>query len=170
MAKEKKVFQSRDVKLEGMISEPGPITKGPATGSTLTLTPGQWLQKNATAAELASFKASVQARLDRGAAKAWIILPGGMKIKGDSILATCSNCKRWAWTSPGHEADACLSCNSRNLKSGGFMRGATKAEVKSWYAKEEARLARFIADGPKRKKDLSDFNKRHFEDVGKDER
>lgn len=166
----KKVFQSRDIKLEGMVSEPGPVTKGPATGAELTLTAAQWLERNAKPEELAAFKASVQARLERGAATAWRVLPGGRKIKGDSILATCSNCRRWAWTSPGHENDPCLSCNFRALKGGGMMRAASKAEVKSWYAKEEAKLAKFNADAPKRAKDLADFNKRRFEDVGKDER
>ena len=30
------------------------------------------------------------------------------------------------------------------------MRSANKAEIKSWYAKEEARLAKIKADAPKR--------------------
>jgi len=167
----KKVLQSRDVKLKPIGAEPElPPMTGPRTGAELTLTPGQWLERNATAAELASFKGQVQARLERGQATAWRILPGGSKIKGDSILATCSNCRRWAWTSPGHENDPCLSCNFRALKGGGMMRAASKAEVKAWYAKEEARLAKIKADAPKRAKELADFNKRHFEDAGKDER
>ena len=146
----KKVFQSRDIKLEGMVSEPGPVTKGPATGAELTLTAAQWLERNAKPEELAAFKASVQARLERGAATAWRVLPGGRKIKGDSILATCSSCKRWAWTSPGHETGPCAICNWRHLEGGGLMRSANKAEIKSWYAKEEARLAKIKADAPKR--------------------
>jgi hypothetical protein len=177
--KERKVFQSRDIKLEGKIQEPGPVTKGPATGAELTLTAAQWLERNATAGELEAFKASVQARLERGAATAWRVLPGGRKIKGNSILATCSNCRQWAWVDPGNETGHCVACNWVNIgsqeapaynKNGGWMRAASKAEVKAWYAKEEAKLAKFNADAPKRAKDLADFNKRRFEDVGKDER
>jgi len=169
----KRILQSRDVnsKLEPIDAEPElPPMTGPRTGAELTLTPAQWLERNATPKELATFRASVQARLDRVEATGMIELPSGLKIKGDSILATCSNCRRWAWTSPGHENDPCLSCNFRALKGGGMMRAASKAEVKSWYAKEEAKLAKFNADAPKRAKDLADFNKRRFEDVGKDER
>ena len=176
----KKVLQSRDVKLEPIGAEPElPPMTGPRTGAELTLTPGQWLERNATAAELASFKGQVQARLERGQATAWRILPGGSKIKGDSILATCSNCRRWAWTSPGSESGHCVACNWVNIgsqeapaynKNGGWMRAASKAEVKAWYAKEEARLAKIKADAPKRAKDLADFNKRRFQDAGKDER
>ena len=171
--KNKRILQSRDVnsKLEPIDAEPElPPMTGPRTGAELTLTAAQWLERNAKPEELAAFKASVQARLERGAATAWRVLPGGSKIKGDSILATCSNCRRWAWTSPGHENDPCLSCNFRALKGGGMMRAASKAEVKAWYVREEARLAKIKADAPKRAKDLADFNKRRFEDVGKDER
>jgi len=171
--KNKRILQSRDVnsKLEPIDAEPElPPMTGPRTGMELTLTAAQWLERNAKPEELATFKASVQARLERGAATAWRVLPGGSKIKGDSILATCSNCRRWAWTSPGHENDPCLSCNFRALKGGGMMRAASKAEVKAWYVREEARLAKIKADAPKRAKDLADFNKRRFQDVGKDER
>ena len=167
MAKEKAkiekartVLQSRDIKLEGMIQEPRPITKGPATGAELTLTAAQWLERNAKPEELATFKASVLARLEHDdAAAGWRVLPGGRKIKGDSILATCSSCKRWTWTPPGHETGPCVLCNWVNIgsqeapaynKNGGWMRAATKAEVKAWYAKEEARLAKIKADAPKR--------------------
>ena len=165
----KKVLQSRDVKLEPIGAEPElPPMTGPRTGAELTLTPGQWLERNATAAELASFKGQVQARLERGQATAWRILPGGSKIKGDSILATCSNCRRWAWTSPGHENDPCLSCNFRALKGGGIMRAATKAEVQGWHIREEARLAKLKADAPKRKAELDAFNRRVREDAGRE--
>jgi hypothetical protein len=48
------------------------------------------------------------------------------------------------------------------------MRAATPKEVKAWYAKEEAARKKFIADGPKRKKELADFNLRRNQDAGKD--
>ena len=163
----KRILQSRDIKIEGMVQEARPVTKGPVTGE-LTLTAAQWLERNATAGELEAFKASVQARLERGAATAWRVLPGGSKIKGDSILATCSNCRRWAWTSPGHENDPCLSCNFRALKGGGIMRAATKAEVQGWHIREEARLAKLKADAPKRKAELDAFNRRVREDAGRE--
>ena len=172
----KKLLQSRDIKIEGMVQEARPVTKGPVTGE-LTLTPVQWLERNATAAELASFKGQVQARLERGQATAWRILPGGSKIKGDSILATCSNCRRWAWTSPGSESGHCVACNWVNIgsqeapaynKNGGWMRAATKAEVKAWYVREEARLAKIKADAPKRKAELDAFNRRVREDAGRE--
>jgi hypothetical protein len=162
----KKVLQSRDIKIEGMESEPGTPRPGPRTGADLVLTDAQFLKLYATPAELTAFRASVEARRERITLKGMIELPGGMKIKGDSILATCSHCRRWAWVGAGHENDPCLSCNWRAMKGGGMMRAATKAEVKDWYAKEEARLAKIKADAPRRAAELAAYNRRLREDMG----
>jgi hypothetical protein len=169
MMKEKaKIEKSRPVlqttnlprPVEGMVFDVVQPTKRLVSGADLILDAAQWLERNATPEELATFKASVQARLERGAATGWRELPGGHKIKADSILATCSKCRRWAWTSPGHETAACAICNFRNLsddpgrvvfdKNGGFMRPASPKEIKAWYSDEEARLAKIKADAPKR--------------------
>jgi len=148
-----RILQSRDVssKVEGMAKEPElPPMTGPRTGMEFVQSPGQWLERNATAAELETFKASVQARLDRIALTGWRTLPNGMKIKGDSILATCGKCGFWAWVSPGQETSTCLYCNLRNLKDGGMMRAATKKEEAAWFKKAAEREAKFKADAPKR--------------------
>ena len=46
------------------------------------------------------------------------------------------------------------------------MRAATKAEIKGWYAREEARRLKFEADAPRRKAELDAFNRRIREDMG----
>ncbi|MCX6565389.1 MAG: hypothetical protein NTW38_03035 [Candidatus Aminicenantes bacterium] len=59
---------------------------------------------------------------------------------------------------------ACLSCNVPNYKDGGYYRAATKDEEAAWYAREEAKLAQFLADAPKRAKETAEFNRRNFKD------
>jgi len=50
------------------------------------------------------------------------------------------------------------------------MRAATKKEEAAWFKKAAEREAKFKADAPKRAKELAAFNKRRFQDAGKDER
>jgi len=167
--KNKRILQSRDVnsKLEPIDAEPElPPMTGPRTGMELVQSPGQWLERHAKPEELATFKASVQARLDRVEATGWKTLPNGISIKADAILTTCSHCKRWDWTPIGN----CFICNWQNRKGGGMMRAATKKEEAAWFKKAAEREAKLKADAPKRAKDLADFNKRRFQDAGKDER
>ena len=164
-----RILQSRDVKLEPIGAEPElPPLTGPRTA-----TMAEWqkddaafLRMKATPEELKIFRASIQARLDRVEATGWKTLPNGISIKADAILTTCSHCKRWDWTPIGN----CFICNWQNRKGGGMMRAATKKEEAAWFKKAAEREAKFKADAPKRAKDLADFNKRRFQDAGKDER
>ena len=171
--KNKRILQSRDVKgrAEGTEPELPPMT-GPRTGMELTLTPGQWLERNATPEQMTMFREIVDEARAKIAATDWRTLPGGLKIPMSQVLAFCGQCKWQGWTFPEHaDGGTCVICGQNPATGGpGKLRRTTKAEVKAWYVREEARLAKIKADAPKRAKDLADFNKRRFQDVGKDER
>jgi hypothetical protein len=155
-------------KPEGLVSESAPVTPGPKTGgANLVLSTGQWLERFGTKEELSMFKEIVSKRLAQVAVTGWRTLPGGLKIPGSMVLAICTNCKAASWTAPEHaDGTPCLVCNNNQAKAGGTMKSANKAEVKAWYAKEEAAQAKLVADGPRRQAALNAFNQRAREEMG----
>jgi hypothetical protein len=170
--KARPILQSRDIvpRKEGMIVNPvGPPT-AMKSGTELVLTPGQFLDRYATSSEMTMFREVVEKRLAKTAKTGWRTLPGGIKIPGSNVLAICDQCKDSSWTTVKNaNGSVCLFCG-RNPATGGpgKLRPATKVEEAAWLKRAEAARVKFLADGPKRKKELSEFNLRQRQDMGKD--
>ena len=148
----KKILQSRDIKVEKVEEEFRPPRKGPATGAELVLDDAGYIKLYASPAELREFRSKVESRLAKDQA-APRTLPDGTRISGHLVLAICDRCGRASWVEPTNEAFPCVGCNWNRLKNGGMMRLASRTEAKEWFEAEEARLAKWRADAPRRERE-----------------
>ena len=159
-------LQSRDVKEEFEPRKLTPPTPGPVTG-VASLDDRDYVQIQATAEELKSFRAQIEARKAHVATTGmWRTLPDGSRIRADQVLCGCSTCGRWMWVRPDHATDTCPICNFGNRPGGGRLWRATVKEDVEWHQRETDAIARWKADAPRREAELAAFNKRQLEDKG----
>jgi hypothetical protein len=143
--------------------EPSLPNRGPQTGDS-QMSNADYLKVHATKEELAVFRAAVQARMARTKEVGWRVLPSGMKIRADLVLAGCSKCGRWEWTKSERATINCLACNFQGRVGGGKLRPATAGETELWLAREKASWDKFKADKPKRDAEIAAADKRRIQD------
>lgn len=169
----KKIFQSRDVRVEPA-EERGPELFGPATRTIqvqdlvdgkLSLNDRDFVSRFATAEDYRVLRGLIETR-QRERPTGWRVLPGGNRISAAKRLFLCDNkkgCHATFWLDADADGLPCLTCNSQKTKDGGRLRIATELEIANWFMHEEAALARFMADAPRRRAETAAANRQRFE-------
>ena len=161
MAKQKllqTMFDSKEAPETKLKKSGGRLSTDQVEDGKAELSDLDFVTQNANAEDLKKMRAEIESRTATERAE-WITLPDGMMIPGDNILFGCPTCHRWLWAKPGLET--CSICNGKTV------RPASRKETKEWWIRAKAAHKKFLADIPKRKKEVADFNKRHFQDAPK---
>lgn len=144
--------------------QPGPGPRGPSTGDS-TLSPIRYLERFATEQELQIYRAATAARRAKEGALGWRELPGGLRIRADSVLLGCGKCGRWLWGRREDAGTACPGCNAMGYRDGARLRLATAAEEQAWLARETERWKKFLSERPERDRKLKEHNERLFAEL-----
>lgn len=142
---------SNQVKLKFDEGEPPRPTRGPMTGQR-QMSDAEFLAQFGEPGELRVFRAAVEARRAKSPERAWIELPNRIKIRGDQVLAVCTNptCRAWRWMAPANVGQHCFFCNAMKRSGAGMTRRASAEEEEWWWKTEREKQAKYEAERPAR--------------------
>lgn len=112
-----------------------------------------YLLRHATPEDFKGFRKTIEKRVEKAGGE-WRVLPGGLKIPGDSILFGCRACKKWFWAKVGIEH--CPRCGQWKLFK------ATKKQEAEWFKSEEKKIEDRKAGEPERQRKTREFNEQMF--------
>lgn len=164
----KKVLTTEAVKRE--IEKPGPpvelkpISTSDVRGGKVEFSDREFVERYAQSGDWKTLREIIEAK-QKTRTEGWRLLPGGIRIPADLVLFRCTRCRVSLWLDETADGQACPNCNAMAYSDGGHLRHATKAESKEWFEHEEAGVAKWKADAPKRKAQLAAFNERLRQDM-----